>query len=261
MRNTRVYTEQPLAKMLEERQLVRLEPMGSAHLIKVLRMRSGARVTLFNGDGFDYSAEIDAPKPEAAELRVILKHRNDAESPLKITLIQALCRGEKMDWVLEKATELGVHRIIPVQTERTEVQLDAERAGKRLAHWQRVVVSACEQCGRASLPEILPLLNLDARLASRLTAPWLSNGMQAGSAWVLEPGENLLTQRIAEFERAAPQTMEIAVGPEGGFSERDLAQFRAANFQTVSFGPRILRTETAGIAALAVLQSLWGDLK
>ncbi len=261
MRNTRVYTEQPLAKALADRQLVRLEPMGSAHLIKVLRMRSGARVTLFNGDGFDYSAEIEAPKPEAAELRVISQHRNDAESPLKITLIQALCRGEKMDWVLEKATELGVHRIIPVQTERTEVQLDAERAGKRLAHWQRVVISACEQCGRASLPEILPLLNLDARLASRLTAPWQSNGMQAGSAWVLEPGENLLSQRIAELKLLAPQTMEIAVGPEGGFSERDLAQFRAANFQPVSFGPRILRTETAGITALAVLQSLWGDLK
>ena len=256
MRNTRVYTDQPLAKALAQRQLVRLETMGSAHLVKVLRMRSGARVTLFNGDGHDYSAEIEAPKPEAAELRILSQHRNDAESPLKITLIQALCRGEKMDWVLEKATELGVHRIIPVQTERSEVQLDAQRAEKRLLHWQRVVISACEQCGRAQLPEVLPLMNLDARLS----VSNMSINRAGGLAWVLEPGSNRVIHHIAE-RVLAPPGLEIAVGPEGGFSERDLAHFSAARFQAVSFGPRILRTETAGIAALAVLQSLWGDLK
>jgi 16S rRNA (uracil1498-N3)-methyltransferase len=253
MRNTRVYTDQRLSEALEKAQLIRLEPMGSAHIIKVLRMRAGGLVTLFNGDGFDYSAEIATPKPEAAELRIISKRSNDAESSLKITLIQALCRGEKMDWVLEKATELGVHRIVPVQTERTEVQLDADRALKRLQHWQRVVISACEQCGRARVPEILPLLNLDARLALSPVS---------GLAWVLEPSSPSFTQQLNGFDPLKSSAeIYIAIGPEGGFSDRDLAQFAAAKFQAISFGPRILRTETAGVSALAILQSQWGDLK
>lgn len=253
MRNTRVYTDQRLSEALEKGQLIRLEPMGSAHIIKVLRMRAGAQVTVFNGDGFDYSAEIEIPKPEAAELRIIRKRINQAESGLKITLIQALCRGEKMDWVLEKATELGVHRIVPVQTERTEVQLDVDRALKRLQHWQRVVISACEQCGRARVPEILPLLDLDARLALRPVT---------GLAWVLEPNSASFIQQIKSFDPLKSNAeVHVAIGPEGGFSDRDLAQLAAAKFQAVSFGPRILRTETAGVTALAILQSQWGDLK
>ena len=253
MRMTRVYTNQPLAAALSGHSLIRLESMGSAHLIKVLRMRAGGKVTLFNGDGFDYAAEIETPKPESAELRLINHKFNPNESTLKITLIQALCRGEKMDWVLEKATELGVHRIIPVQTERTEVQLDAERAQKRLQHWQRVVISACEQCGRARIPEILPIRALDAHLAAKLNRD---------IAWVLEPGSSGLGLVLSEF--SAPndiRDIHLAIGPEGGFSERDLAQFSAADFRSISFGARILRTETAGIVALAVLQNLWGDLK
>lgn len=253
MRNTRVYTDHLLSEALEKGQLIRLEPMGSAHIIKVLRMRAGALVTLFNGDGFDYSAEIETPKPEAAELRLINKRSNAAESSLKITLIQALCRGEKMDWLLEKVTELGVHRIVPVQTERTEVQLDADRALKRLQHWQRVVISACEQCGRARVPEILSLLNLDARLA---LSPVF------GLAWALEPHSPSFTQQLNGVDPLKSSAeIHIAIGPEGGFSDRDLAQLAAAKFQSVSFGPRILRTETAGVTALAILQSKWGDLK
>jgi len=253
MRTTRVYTAQPLAVAHAARQLVRLEPMGSAHLIKVLRKRAGAQITLFNGDGIDYTAEIEIPKPEAVELRVIKRSPNTIESPLKITLLQALCRGDKMDWILEKATELGVHRVIPIQTERTEVQLDAERAQKRLSHWQRVIISACEQCGRAQIPEISPIQDLDVQLASQL---------QAGIGLVLEPSALGFQSLIARIEPTKNiSELRIAIGPEGGFSERDLAQFAAANFESVSFGNRILRTETAGIAAIAVLQNLWGDMK
>ena len=253
MRRARVYTDQPLAAAHSAQLLVRLEAMGSAHLIKVLRMRAGAKVTLFNGDGFDYTAEITTPKPEAAELRVIKQSPNTSESSLKITLIQALCRGEKMDWVIEKATELGVHRIIPVQTERTEVQLDTERALKRLQHWQRVVISACEQCGRARIPEVLPLNALDAQLAAN---------SKADVAWALEPAAPALGLMLAKIREPINLCdIQIAIGPEGGFSERDLAQLSAANFSLISLGSRILRTETAGIVALAILQHRWGDLK
>jgi 16S rRNA (uracil1498-N3)-methyltransferase len=253
MRITRVYADLDLSQALQREQGLRLSGMASAHLIKVLRLRAGADVVLFNGDGFDYRARIVVPKVEAAEVEVLDRSAVALESPLRITLIQALCRGEKMDWVLEKATEAGVSAIIPVQSERTEVQLDAERAGKRREHWLRVVLSACEQSGRAVVPNVENLQSLEARLAQ---------GVELPLKLVLEPGSSSLRQVLQvarSVSSAIDQQIAIAVGPEGGFSERDLKQLEIAGFVRVSLGPRVLRTETAGLAAIAALQALQGD--
>jgi 16S rRNA (uracil1498-N3)-methyltransferase len=242
MRLTRIYTPQALQIGRE----LTLEPMPSAHLIRVLRLRAGAVVALFNGDGEEYLASITIPKVEAVQVQVQSMQKAAAESPLKIWLLQGLCRGEKMDLVLEKATELGVHGIIPVNTERTEVNLEPERAAKRLEHWQRVVVSACEQSGRALVPLVWPLLDLDKRLTQALPC---SHG------FALEPGSAPLAH---QFQKGA-EAILLAVGPEGGFSERDLTQLRLVGFTGASLGPRVLRTETAGLAAISTLQVLGGD--
>jgi 16S rRNA (uracil1498-N3)-methyltransferase len=242
MRMTRVYTPQKLIVG----QSLTLENMPSAHLIRVLRLRAGQIVLLFNGDGHDYSAEIEIPKVEAVQVRVSAAVPVQSESPLRIWLMQGLCRGEKMDWVLEKATELGVHGIIPVDMERTEVQLDTERAAKRLEHWKRIVISACEQSGRAFVPQIDALMPLDKRLAL---------GLPCQHAYALEPDAQSLRGQLA------PDVQEIliVVGPEGGLSERDLAQLKVAGVQTAGLGPRVMRTETAGPAAIGALQMQLGD--
>jgi 16S rRNA (uracil1498-N3)-methyltransferase len=241
MRITRVHTPDLLSVGMS----VLLHPMSSAHLVKVLRLRAGARVILFNGDGSDYLSELVVPKAEAAQVQVLSKQAACAESPLAITLLQGICRGDKMDWVLEKATELGVKHIIPVHSERSEVHLDAERAAKRREHWQRVVMSACEQSGRAVLPSVAPLQPLDQHLS--LSPP-------AAGKFVLEPG----AQKISRIAHGFSE-LQLAVGPEGGWSERDLAQFALAGFQPISLGPRVMRTETAGPAGIAAMQALFGD--
>ncbi len=240
MRLTRVYTPD----LLSPDTVVVLSTMPSAHLIKVLRLRPGAKAVLFNGDGSDYLCEITLAKAEAAQLRILSVQPAAAESPLKITLLQAICRGDKMDWVLEKATELGVTHFIPVQSERSEVQLDSERAGKRRDHWQRVVISACEQSGRAFVPQVEALQPLANRLSSQVSA---------AAKLVLEPGGRPISTA------GALTSVALAVGPEGGWSERDLAQLTLSGFSAVAIGSRVLRTETAGVAAISVMQAICGD--
>ncbi len=240
MRITRVYTPDFLALDAT----VVLSAMPSAHLIKVLRLRAGAKAVLFNGDGNDYLCEILLAKAEAAQLRVLNAQPAAAESPLKITLLQAICRGDKMDWVLEKATELGVTNVIPVQSERSEVQLDSERASKRREHWQRVIISACEQSGRAFVPQVEALQTLGQRLSGEILA---------AAKLILEPGGAPI-----EVTREL-SSVALAVGPEGGWSERDLAQLKLGGFSAIAIGPRVLRTETAGIAAISVMQAFCGD--
>jgi len=245
MRLTRVYTPD----LLSIDATVVLSAMPSAHLIKVLRLRAGAKAVLFNGDGNDYLCEILLAKPEAAQLRILSAQPAAAESPLKITLLQAICRGDKMDWVLEKATELGVTHVIPVQSERSEVQLDSERANKRREHWQRVIISACEQSGRAFVPQVEALQTLGNRLSGEISA---------AAKFVLEPSgtpisgsSNLVAHRL--------DSVALAVGPEGGWSDRDLAQLALGGFSAIAIGTRVLRTETAGIAAISVMQAFCGD--
>ncbi|WP_449467465.1 16S rRNA (uracil(1498)-N(3))-methyltransferase [Stenotrophomonas humi] len=244
MRLTRCPIELPLSVG----QTLPLPEEAANHLVRVMRLREGDGCVLFNGDGHDYSATLTGISKREALVRIDSALAVDNESPLAITLLQGIARGEKMDLILQKATELGVTAIIPVNAERTEVKLDAARAEKRIAHWRNVVGSACGQSGRARIPAISAPQSLAAAAASlpeqmlRLT---------------LDPlGEH----RLASLPAAPANGVVIAIGPEGGWSPRDRQQLAEAGFQGLQLGPRILRTETAGLAAVAALQARLGDL-
>ena len=242
MRTTRIFVDQPLKPGAR----IALPEDAAAHLVRVLRMQPGDRCMLFNGDGGEYAATIVIANKRGVDADVGARTEVDNESPLRIALVQGIARGEKMDWILQKATELGVASVLPVQSDRSEVKLDAERAVKRLAHWRSVVVSACEQSGRARVPEVeaaQPLANVGTRLAST-------------HRYLLDPEAK---DAIATMP-AIDGDCVLAVGPEGGWSERDRAVLEAAGFKGLRLGPRILRTETAGIAAIAALQARVGDL-
>ena len=242
MRLTRSFVELPLRTGAAV-----LLPEGvAAHLLRVLRLRLGDECVLFNGDGHDYRARITALGKREATAAVLDAAPVENESALRITLLQGIARGEKMDWILQKATELGIARIVPVTSERSEVKLDAQRADKRLAHWRGIVVAACEQSGRARLPEVAAPQALAAAAALR-----------DGPGFLLDPfAEASLTSLPGD----PPLACTIAIGPEGGWSPRDRSQLVEAGFAGLRLGPRVLRTETAGIAAIAVLQARFGDL-
>ena len=240
MRVIRSYVDAPLATGAT----VTLSESATAHLVRVLRLGLGAACVVFNGDGFDYDGHLVSIGKRGAQVEVRARRAVTNESPLRITLAQGVARGEKMDLVLQKATELGVAAIAPVFTERTEVKLDAERSEKRLQHWRGVVAAACEQCGRARLPA------LSAPIALR---EWVST---AGPGWFLNPkGEDSLQDLPM-----AMSSIVLAIGPEGGLAERDLTVLKSAGFRGLRLGPRILRTETAGLAAIAAIQAMRGDL-
>lgn len=230
---------------------VALPPAACEHLLRVLRLPEGAALVLCNGDGMDCRAQLVDVGKRGAFAKIIEASPNTAESPLRIVLAQALARGEKMDFVVQKATELGVAAIAPIVTERTEVRLDAERAQRRIAHWRGVALAACEQCGRARLPDIAEPVALPAHLAAvdgdGLRLALDPDGQPPSALWADQPLD------------AAHTPIHLVVGPEGGLSDRDLAQLRAAGFSGLRLGPRILRTETAGLAAVVALQALFGD--
>jgi 16S rRNA (uracil1498-N3)-methyltransferase len=243
MRTIRLYVDTPL----QPGESLDLPSAPAEHAVRVLRLRTGDALTLFNGDGHDYPGEIVAADKRNARVKVLSCVAAAAESPLSVTLAQAMARGEKMDWIVQKATELGVTRIVPLQTERSELRLDARRAEKRLAHWRAVATAACEQSGRAVIPHIEAPGPLDSWLRTLVgnSLPQLALLPESG-------------QRARELDLSAGGAV-LAVGPEGGWGERDLAALREASFRSLQLGPRVLRTETAGIAALAALQSLHGD--
>lgn len=228
---------------------VPLPDASAAHALRVLRLGAGDEVVLFNGDGREYAARLlagDARRPQARVEAVAAPAR---ESPLRVTLLQALARGDKMDWIVQKATELGVARIAPVVTARSEVRLDGPRAARRLEHWQAIAISACEQCGRNTLP----VIDAPGALASHAAARGDSG---PALRWMLCPGA---ATRLRDRRVPPNAAIEIAVGPEGGFDDDDLAALHAQGFEALALGPRVLRTETAGLAALAALQALHGD--
>lgn len=243
MRVTRCHVDTPLAVG----QTLSLPEEAANHLVRVMRLREGDGCVLFNGDGHDYQATLVVVGKRDAQVRIDASSALDNESPLHITLLQGIARGEKMDLILQKATELGVAAIVPVNAERTEVKLDAARAEKRLAHWTSVVVSACGQSGRARVPNVAaPQSLLDA--ARQMPAQALK--------LTLDPlGEHRLSTL-----QPAPGGVVIAIGPEGGWSPRDRQALAEAGFQGLQLGPRILRTETAGLAAIAAVQARLGDL-
>ena len=247
MRMTRSHLDAPL-KIGSE---VTLPEDVAVHLLRVLRLQVGDACVLFNGDGHDYAARIVALGKREARAEIVSARRIDNESPLRITLLQGIARGEKMDWILQKATELGVARILPASSERGEVKLDAQRADKRLAHWRGLVVSACEQSGRAVVPDVAAPQALAQAAAQR-----------AGRGFILDPfaSASLSSLHGTELRECSIATCTLAIGPEGGWSPRDREQLMAAGFEGLRLGPRVLRTETAGIAAIAALQAWCGDL-
>lgn len=224
-----------------------LPAQASEHATRVLRLVAGDPVTLFNGDGCDYPSSMLVIGKREVTVRVESRQLLHNESPLPLTLAQAVARGEKMDLIVQKATELGVVRIVPLLTERSEVKLDAARADKRLAHWRAVAASACEQSGRACVPEITPATPLPV---------WLGSLAEDGALRLALLPEASRSSRELRFPAAGGL---LVVGPEGGLGERDVSALTAAGFDGLRLGPRILRTETAGLAALAALQALHGD--
>jgi 16S rRNA (uracil1498-N3)-methyltransferase len=231
---------------------VDLPSAACEHLLRVLRLSENAPLLLCNGDGMDYCATLIDIGKRGARAKILDASPNQSESPLRIVLAQALARGDKMDWVVQKATELGVAAIQPIVTERTEVRLDAERVGRRLAHWQAIAVAACEQSGRARVPTISEPVALAAYAA----------GVEADAIRLaLDPEGESLANAVANAAMTSSRPIHLVIGPEGGLSERDHVQLRAAGFHGLRLGPRILRTETAGLAALAALQVLAGDFR
>ncbi|MEO8671294.1 MAG: 16S rRNA (uracil(1498)-N(3))-methyltransferase [Tahibacter sp.] len=244
MRIPRIYVQDALHSGMT----ITLPEQAGEHVVRVLRLEPGFSILLFNGDGFDYAAELVSVARRAVSARVGVRHAMAHESPLRVTLVQGIARGDKMDWILQKSTELGVEQVIPVFTDRTEVKLDEERAERRTAHWQQVVIAACEQCGRSRVPRVSAPLRLSA---------WASAlGESPGQRLALMP-EGALRARDIEWHS---ESAWLVVGPEGGLSDKDVAILTQAGFRGLGLGPRILRTETAGIAALTVLQTLRGDL-
>ena len=243
LRLTRVYLDTELIPGT----LLELPPDTASHLVKVLRARSGDELILFNGSGREFAGSIESVRGSRAIVRVAEGLEVDRESPLAITLVQCVPRGDRMDFIVQKATELGVARIVPVLSQRSVVHLDRKRSESKLAHWRGVAVSACEQCGRNRLPQVdppRPLIN------------YLGESQPGAVRLVLEPELSGSNPQL-DFGSAA----QIAVGPEGGFAPEELEAFRVAKFSRLTLGPRILRTETAALAAIAWLQVRFGDMQ
>ncbi|MDO4248316.1 MAG: 16S rRNA (uracil(1498)-N(3))-methyltransferase [Neisseria sp.] len=214
--------------------------------IHVLRLREGSEVVLFNGNGCAYPAQLQRLDKRSALAKVLRQEAADKESSLDITLVQAVSGGDRMDFTLQKSVELGVGRIIPVWAARSIVKLDAERAGKRVARWQEIVVSACEQSGRNVVPPVLPPAGFGEMLQCL---------PESDVRLLLGPNR---AQSLCEAAEA-PRKIVFMVGPEGGWTPEEEALALAADFRPVLLGKRILRTETAALAAIAAMQTLWGD--
>lgn len=219
---------------------------AARHVAQVLRMRAGESLTLFDGVAGEAAATIVEAGRREVTVRIDRLDAVDRESALDITLVQCVSKGDRMDYTIQKAVELGVTRIVPVLSERSVVRLDAERWDKKLEHWRGVAVSACEQSGRTRLPEVAAVQKLDA---------WLATPAGEALRLVLAPTESVSLKTLAPAARLA-----LLIGPEGGLSDAEVAAARRSGCIGIGLGPRVLRTETAGVAALAALQLLWGDL-
>ena len=235
-----------VAETLAEGARIVLDGSAAAHAQRVLRLGAGDAITLFNGDGHDYPSRITGIGRGSVEVAVESRAPARPESPLAVTLVQGIARGERMDLMVQKATELGVAAIQPVSTARSVVRLDRDSRERKLAHWRGIAVAACEQCGRARVPPIAAPLPL----AESLGAP------AAGARFLLAPDAPVSLADAARGQRSA----EVLVGPEGGLEDGEREAALAAGYRACRLGPRELRSETAAIAALAVLQAVAGDL-
>lgn len=243
MRISRLYLPTPLAVGMT----VRLDDNAFNHAVRVLRLKPGAALILFDGEGGVFAATLLKVGKRDAWTRVTEALSGDVESPLRVTLAQGISRGEKMDYTLQKAVELGVAAIQPLFAEHGGVALAGERLTRKVQHWRGIVIGACEQCGRNRLPELREPVAL---------TDWLAGlGRESGLRLLLDP----LAERGLCGLKPPLGTMTLLIGPEGGLSPEEIARALQAGFTGVRLGPRILRTETAGLAALAAVQMLWGD--
>lgn len=225
---------------------VELPEQAAHHALKVLRMKAGDCVILFDGRGGEWLAElVGAGGTARAALREFIGR--DCESLLEVTLVQALPASDKMDWVVEKCVELGVAAIQPVAAKRSVIRLSAERMARRVAHWNAIASAACEQCGRNRVPIVAPVLDLPQYLASARA--------QNATRLILSPEGTTALRALGKPDNP----VIVMIGPEGGWEESELQAARTAGFQALQLGPRVLRTETAGLAVLAALQTVWGD--
>lgn len=243
MRIPRIY--QPAS--LNSGELLSLTTEAAHHVANVLRLQVGQPLTVFNGEGDAMAAVITTAAKRKVEVRLGERQTGDAESVLQLTLVQAISRGNRMDITLQKAVELGVSRFVPVHSEFSNVRLDAGQRQKKHEHWQRIIIAACEQCGRNRLPELFEPQPL---------ADWLAHASTACKL-VLHPRAASAVTAI----QPPPAEVMLLAGPEGGFSDSEVAQAIAAGYRGIRLGPRILRTETAALVALTVCQTLWGDLR
>ncbi|OFZ89160.1 MAG: 16S rRNA (uracil(1498)-N(3))-methyltransferase [Betaproteobacteria bacterium RBG_16_64_18] len=214
--------------------------------VAVLRLRIGDPLTLFDGSGGEYEGTLSRVTRNAVRARVLAWRDLERESGIQITLAQGLCASDRMDFAMQKATELGVRAIRPLATERSLVRLSEERADRRLAHWRNVVTAACEQCGRNRLPEVHAVATL---------GEFLSGAHADAQRLLLSPSGAVRLRELAPADRVI-----VLIGPEGGLSEDEQGRVRMAGFTAVRIGPRVLRTETAPLAAIAALQAMWGDV-
>ena len=226
--------------------VVQLDESPAHHATRVLRLAAGDALTLFDGTGGEFDAHLERVDKRGAAVRVLRFLPIERESPLVVTLVQAIAANDAMDSAIRRATELGVTAIQPVVTARSSPLPSGERAEKRLAHWRHVAIAACEQCGRNRVPEVA---------ASQSLAEWLR--AWDGSGIVLVPEAKRSAATIARD--AAP--LALLIGPEGGLDAREVAAAQANGFEALALGPRVLRTETAAAAGLTLLQALWGDLR
>jgi 16S rRNA (uracil1498-N3)-methyltransferase len=237
----RVYVDMPLSPG----SVIELPPSAAQHLAKVLRARSGDEIVLFTGAGLEFAAAVESIRGSRVTAAVGEARAIDRESPLAVTLVQCIARGDRMDVIVQKATELGVARIVPVMSRRSVVRLDAAQAASKAEHWRGITVAACEQCGRNRLPVIE---------APRQLIRYLGEAPPGGARLLLDPDAGR-SDAALKIDAA----VEMAIGPEGGFDVEELEAFRVSGFVSVTLGPRVLRTETAAIAGLAWLQSRYGD--
>lgn len=244
MRNPRIFVTQPLSAG----STVPLDEKAAHHVGKVLRMQRGQPLVLFNGDGHDYPAELTDVSKKSVQARILEQVVVSSESPLKIVLGQVISKGDRMDYAVQKSVEMGVETIVPLVSERCDVRLKGDREDKRVSHWQGVAVSAAEQCGRARVPRVEPVMTLE---------DWFVFSQSCDRKLVLHHRTH---QSLASLGPPV-QGLAMLIGPEGGLTADEITRAEQAGFTATALGPRVLRTETAPVAAIALCQYLWGDFQ
>ena len=261
MRLTRVYVDAPVAAGKR----VVVEGSAANHIARVLRLRSGDSLTVFDGSGGEFGARIEEFRKETVVVAVEEHRPLDRESPLPLTLVQGISRGERMDWIIQKATELGASRIVPVFTKRSVVRLDEKQAERKLQHWRAITVAACEQCGRNRIPDLAAPVDFFDMLAGDSPSrpdsagrpdPAGHSDSASATRVLLSPTGDLRIDDLQDVGKG----ITVLIGPEGGLEDVEQEAAITAGFKAVRLGPRVLRTETAAIAALTIIQRYFGDL-